>query len=300
MKILTSKSSLEFPPRRNSVQADWAPVYIEPMMGSGEKICIGIAVANAGGFLVTPVVALKRLSSIYGKEAEALVFAANLAIEHFQNHLIGNGQDGIRNWKPPLDGIILGSPRIGAGMSLEEIARTGLMACASLVEKLSEEEENIQAVEGITTNRLEQLVKQRVIALNPGLERSFNLKRQLKENARASEIGFVGKKLAANFGILVPASLGLLVNIAKAKLWDLAQLREDLNKEALFNSELQRFEMLLHRVKYDAPEYNERQVKNVQYAVNELEAEADKMEIRCRDLISPDDIANEIILAEAA
>jgi len=270
------------------------------MMGSGEKICIGIAVANSDEYLVTPVVALKRLSSVYGKEADALVFAANLALEHFRNHLTGSGQAGIRDWKPPLDGIILGSPRIGAGMSIDEIARTGLMACASLVEKVSDDEEAIQVAEGVTTNRLEQLVKQRVIALNPGLEKSFNIKRQLKENVRASEIGFVGKKLAANFGILVPTSLSLHVNIAKAKLWDLAQLREDLSKDALFNAGLERFEMLLHRVKYDAPEYSERQVKNVQFAVNELEDEADKMEIRCRDLTSPDEIADQIIHAEAA
>lgn len=300
MRILTSNSTLEFPPRRNSIQAEWAPFYIEPMMGSGEKICIGVAVVNSGGFLVTPVVALNRLVCIYGKEAEALVFAANIAVEHLQKHLIGNGQAGIRTWNPPLEGIILGPPRLGAGMSLEEIARTGLMACASLVEKISEEEEILHAADGITTNRLEQLVRERVIAQNPSLEKSFNIKRQLKENARPAEIGFVGKKLAANFGILVPGRLSIFVDVAKAKLWDLAQLREDLSKESLFSPEPQRIEMLLHRVKYNAPEYSERQVKSVQYAVNELEGEADKMKIRCRDLTSPDEIADEILLAEAA
>jgi len=64
--------------------------------------------------------------------------------------------------------------------------------------------------------------------------------------------------------------------------------------------QLNRFELLINRIRQDDPHYSDRQVESVQEAVNELEMEADKKEIRCRPLESPDAIAQVIVEAEAA
>jgi hypothetical protein len=89
------------------------------------------------------------------------------------------------------------------------------------------------------------------------------------------------------------------VDISKAKLWDLGQLRQDVKRD-MFSQSLTRFELLVYRPREESPEYSERQMKGIQEAVVELEAEADKVEIRCRPATSHEEMAATLLQAEAA
>ncbi len=297
-----SINNLQFPPRRDRVQADWAPIYIEPMVGSGERLTIGVAVANPENFIIVPVASLDRLRCLYGKENEALIYAATTALDSFTGILAREGQTGLETWATPFEGIIKGSIRAGAGDSLEEIARNALMLCSSLVEKLAESDEESEGEkEGMSEGRLERLVKEKVLSSRPMLENAFGAVFQPSSNVRKTKIGFVGQRIVANFSLLAPSYLGRQVKEAKAKLWDLAQVQEYVHaQEFNLSPELSRFELLLNRVRDDDPQYSDRQIASIQEAVNELEIEADKKEILCRPLLSPDEIAAVIIEAEAA
>lgn len=297
--LISPTPALSFPSRNEAVRAEWMPLYLEPMLGSGERICIGIATANSAGFLVVPVTALNRLECVYGKGVESILIAAELVITSLRTALSKSGASALRSWTPPMEGIYSGHVASGAGASLEEIARTGLTACASLVERIAEVDDSL-ASERVSGNRLEQLIKARVLATRPGLEQMFGRQRKLGEHIRPTTIGFVGNVIAANFGVLAPHQLSINVKDIKSKLWDLAQLREDFGSPSLITSTVTRFEMLIHRPANDAPEYNERQIININEAANELEAEADKKDIRCRPLTGHEAIANVLLEAEAA
>lgn len=300
-QMATSNDQLVFPPRRDNVRGNWVPLYIEPMVGSGERIAIGVAVANSGNYLVVPVPALDRLSCIYGSENDALLFAARSALDSMKGVLAKSGPDGLSTWSSPFDGIFKGSIRAGAGDSLEEIARAALTLSSSLVEKIADAEDLDEPRANISESRLEKLVKERVVASRPELEQGFGRPFQAHPNARAAKIGFVGQRIAANFSLLVPPNISYQVKIAKAKLWDLAQIQEYLHRREFdLSPDLNRFELLIHHVRDDDPQYSDRQIANVQEAVYELEAEADKKEIRCRPLRSADEIAEIIVEAEAA
>lgn len=292
---------LSFPPRNENVLAKWMPVYIEPMVGSGERICIAVATVNDSGFLVVPVVALDRLECLYGKEVNAILLAADFVTNDLRNALSKEGAAALGHWKPPVEGVYCGRIANGAGSSLEEIARTGLTMCASLVERLAdaEDEENSNSSR-ISGNRLEQIVKAKVLSLRPGLEQMFDHRRKLGENVRSVTIGFVGNTIAANFGVLMPRTLSINVKDVKAKLWDLTQIREDFRQPQLLVSTVSRFEMLIYRPANDAPEYSDRHITSINEAVNELEAEADKKEIRCRPFNTSDAIVEVLLDAEAA
>lgn len=123
---------------------------------------------------------------------------------------------------------------------------------------------------------------------------------QKLSDVRAVTIGFVGNVIAANFGVLVPQYLSSNVKDIKAKLWDLAQIREDFGHQSLIATTISRYEMMIYRPAQDAPEYSARQITNIDEAVNELEAEADKKELRCRPFINQDEIAKTLLEAEAA
>lgn len=299
--LISLNTSLSFPLRNENVRAEWMPIYIEPMVGSGERICVGVATANDIGFLVVPVVALNRLECVYGKDAEAILLAADFVVNNLQGALTKNGAAALHDWKPPMEGVYSGRIVRGAGASLEEIARTGLTMCASLVECLADADEEANSTANrMNGNRLEQLVKEKVLSVRPRLEPRFGRQYKRGENVRSVTIGFVGDVIAANFGVLVPQCLSGNVNNIKAKLWDLAQLRQDFALPSLVASKVTLFEMLVYRPSSEMPEYSNRQLKGINEAVNELEAEADKQEIRFRPFTGHDAIAEVLLEAEAA
>lgn len=300
--VPVSKSSALFPDRDEKVRGEWMPLFIEPVVGSGERICIGVAAANESGSVVVQVPALHRLQCIYGTGVKALLTASEYCLDDLRQALRSRGASALRQWQPPMEGMYRQSPVVSAGASLEVIARDGLTLSASLVDRLSEtEDETEQAGDrSISGTRLEQLVKQQVVAVRPGLEPAFARERKLRANVRPAVIGFVGNVIAANFGVLVPHKLSEHVRDIKAKLWDLAQLREDFGGQSIVPSTISRYEMLVHRPSSDDPSYSTKQITNVSEAENELEAEADKKDIRCRAMTGYDAIARIVLEAEAA
>lgn len=301
MTTLLTPKGINFPKRRDAVHGEWAPIYIEPVVGSGERICVGVAAVNGSASLVVPVVALDRLECIYGSGVDAILLASRVALEYTRDALGMHGVQALKTWKVPMDGLYIGPAVRSEGDTLEEIARTGITASSSLVEKLADSVEEAEGRGGgMTTNRLEELIKQRVVAVHPPLEGRFRVQRRVRDNARPATIGFIGEKIAANFGMLLPGRLGPLVDVSKAKLWDLAQLREDVKLGDLLSQPLNRFELLVYRPREESPEYSLRQMRGIQEAVVELEAEADKVEICCRPATSHEEIADTILEAEAA
>jgi hypothetical protein len=228
--------------------------------------------------------------------------ASEVSLAYTHKVMTEHGPEGLGRWKAPVEGVYLGPIVACEGATLEELARTGLTASASLVERLADAgDESAERALGLTTNKLEELVKAKVIAIRPALEPRFRVKWKIQENARAAYIGFIGDRIAANFGMLIPGRLSSHVDYAKAKLWDLAQLREDVNrKRDMFSQSIRMFELQIYRPREEAPEYSATQLNNVAEALVELEAEADKVEIRCRAATQEDEIANTLLLAEAA
>jgi hypothetical protein len=272
------------------------------VVGSGERLCIGVIVADSREHLVVAVPALERLACIYGDAAAALSHSAAFALTTLRRSLATDGTAALTSLRVPVDGVFIGPVRTGAGESLEEIARTCLIQSASLVERAVDEEDSVAAAESgaLSTRRLERLVQETVVGTRPDLAKAFNRSFQITTAARPMRVGFVGRRLAANFGLIVPGPLATLVNNAKAKLWDLEQLRAG-SQTGIFQANVgMGFELLLHRARKDDPQYSDRQLKSVDAAVVELEEEADKVSIRCRAMTSPGQMADFLLQQEAA
>jgi hypothetical protein len=167
------------------------------------------------------------------------------------------------------------------------------------VEKLAEGDEGAATV-AMSANWIEQLVKEYVVKVKPKLGSSFGYERKLKEDARTVRIGFIGNRLAANFGVMAPKNIAGHVEAAKAKLWDLEQLQRDFQSGLPGIPQLSQYELFLHTAKEDDPEYSEKQIANVQYGVRELEYEAKGRGLGCRTFVSLDLMAKAVLVAEAA
>jgi len=144
------------------------------------------------------------------------------------------------------------------------------------------------------------MVKDIVIAVRPELSKFFGVNFKVSEKARAAHIGFAGHRLVANFGLLVPGKLSPLVNNAKAKLWDLKQLKSGAMDGFFATINTTAFELLLHRPYDNDPSYTERQINALNAAALELEEEADKVDVRCRPMYSTSEIAKFVLANETA
>ena len=113
-------------------------------------------------------------------------------------------------------------------------------------------------------------------------------------------LGYVGEKVIANFGLLTPKSLSAMVSNSKAKLWDLAQAREG-TQTGWFDAEasMATFKLFVHHSRENDVALTERQKQDIGEALEELETEADKLEVRCQALASPADIAKQLVALEA-
>lgn len=302
MQTFPSLESLGFAPRRSNHYASWLPLYLEPMVGSGERLCIGVVVADQETAHVCAVPSLERLICIYGQEASAFLLAGQLAIESVQKRVQKHGFQSLAEWKCPVEGLILGPSHLGAGENLKDVARTALMQCASLAARVSEEEDTVDSATRAdrSMGRLEALVKDSVTAKCPELAKYFCATFHVSQNARATKIGYSGTKLVANFGLLLPGRLSPLVTTAKARLWDLEQLKSGVLSQLILDRNTREFELLLHRPRKDDPQYSDRQISSLEAACLELEEAADKAEIRCRPMYSPEEIANFVLTKEAA
>jgi hypothetical protein len=301
MNTASMMKAFNFPPRRSTHYAQWAPVYIEPVVGSGERLCIAIAVADDKDSFVYAVPGIERLTCVYGPHANALVAASQLIIGFIQRQVARHSVSSLADWPAPMEGVFFGIAREGAGVNLEDIALTAAMQCASLARRTLETE-NISADgnDGETSSRLDTIIKDAVLQERPEFAKFFGRSFKASENARAAHFGFAGHKLVANFGLLVPNTLSTQVRNAKAKLWDLKQLKSGAMSAFLDEQNIIDFELLLHRLPDNEPSYTDRQVISLQEAVLELEQEADKVEVRCKPMYSAGEIAKYVLAKEAA
>lgn len=159
-EAVVCSDAAEFPEREEAVKASWCPIYLEPMAGSGERLCIGVAAYNDTGCYIEPVVALDRLRCLYDSAGDFLAWCAGEAIEDLDQYLRKGGSRNINGWQPPVEGFELGNPTKTAGASLSQIAANGLVMSASIVPRKIAVSD---ADESIGSKKLELLVRDLVM-----------------------------------------------------------------------------------------------------------------------------------------
>ena len=305
--LADASATLPFPPRREKVRALWQPIYLEPMIGSGERICVGVAVANAEGYRVVPASGLERFECLYGKAGsdfvrqiiEATCDSLARALEQPRGHeAFADAATWSQFWTPPLQGFSTGAPNFGAGDNLEEIARNGLSLCASLVEKAVDNSEESQPA--LTRTQLQIDVRKIVVNKNPLLADYFEKERNLGDNVRHINFGFVGQRLAANFAVLNSHSLSENIDYAVSRIWYLRNLKVQEFHDELFSRERTHFELLVRVPAPDSASHTRTQLQSIAEAQSLLEIVAKDNKVSLFPSDSVNTIADELIQKEAA
>ncbi|CAM3899848.1 hypothetical protein [Rheinheimera salexigens] len=274
------------------------PIFIEPIIGSGERICVGIvAHGQDGEHVVVKTIKDESAACMLGVASVKFLNIVQLVINNLDKYAATKGN--ITDWKSPVPGVVLGSVTSGYVTDLTMMVRTVARnhAFLSAMSDFSAADESI-ADNSPATDRWATMVKEATTLIQPNLIDAFN--RQLKLTSKGTtRFDFVGQNLAAQLGRIIPGhGISGLVKTAKAKLWDLETLRE-FNTRQLFTSNSS-YELILYRPKDNDPAYSEREIGRLNEAIVELEETGDKLTLRVVSAYSAHEAAERIISTEVA
>ncbi|WP_441869137.1 hypothetical protein [Phaeovulum sp. W22_SRMD_FR3] len=301
----------EFPTIDRGVRALWAPVLLEPIAGSYERLVVGVVAVNSDGFHLELANVLSRLNCLYGESAAAAVTAVQIAGKCLQHDLAQRSRDAILQPESAVSGVVIGECREAEGFSLEQMASSWMAALSSLYDAtlgqdalvLAPEPDLMVASEASSiSDRLPFLVCDYVRSQREGYSRFFS--RDLQEGrARRKKgashqvvIDFAGPKLVANFGTLRAGSLTSSIHLIKRRLWDLKVERDRETQEAFKRSH----EMILHRPSMDDPQVTDQQQANISEALQALEMQADQEDLRLLTLNSVPAIGERLLRYDEA
>lgn len=276
-------------PERPALLGTWAPIYMEPTMGSGERFTVAVAAVSSDGFEVTPAIREEHVRCLWGKKGLDFLHAVQMVVDSLREHLARGGQ--LENWESPLSGVHLGQRRVARGHTMGDIIRTGVefTASFSVLEHGADE-----APDQHGDDRWPSQVQLSVTASSPLLAIYFDHAFRARPDARPTRLNYMSAKLVANLDKLVPgARLSATLQRAKAKLLDLQTVRDH-------HIGGPRYELILYRPPDDAWEYTARQITNLHEALGELDEAGGKHDLRVVPVFSVDQAAARILQAEAA
>lgn len=299
-----------FPNPRYGVRARWAPLILEPIAGSPERLVVGCAVVNEGGVHIEFANALDRLRCLYGDQSSPLLTALKFAEHSLREDFSERGARALFEHQLPLSGLHFGAIREGEGADLRDIASAWLGVLSSLNDatKVSAVVEfkaapvDVVAIEKKIVQPLPVSILAAVAAKKIELIQYFSddLKegRKKRRNFGSHEIliDYSGKRLVANFASLDATRLSPSVGNIKQRLWDL-KVERDQN----FRAGRVREHELIVRVPAaaDIPVTGKAKA-NLQEAYRGLEQQADNEDLRLIPLASAEEIGDHIMQREAA
>lgn len=215
-------------PQMPSYEAEWAPVYLEPIIKSGERLTIAVVARSGNDVSGCLAISEKALKCLYGEQASGMrrmmTVALEQAIEHARHSFDGEFRSSIQ-------GVKLGRLRQGLGTNMRHILQQACSLSASLSSvhadllEMEPEEDAITIEHNLSQLRSD--IQAKVLDALPYTRSRFNipLNQHLVEGARGN-LFFAGNKVAANVARIKPSrQISRHVDGAKSRLWDLHQLK---------------------------------------------------------------------------
>lgn len=201
----------------------WAPIYFEPIIGSGERITCGIAVEFCEETSLIQTINEERLKCMFGIDHDKVNRMIKLALVTMEYNLEANKT--ILTWKSEIEGFLLGELKKAKGRNLSDIKRQAIMQASFLLSR--KEVDNIVDAEiemKIKNERWLTKIRKYVSSVNPTFEKSFNQYIEFGNAKSKIRYGYLTGVIAANFSLIVPKKWTVSVEMSKAKIYDLELL----------------------------------------------------------------------------
>jgi len=218
-------SQLAFWAAQPPCQARWAPMLLEPVIGTGERITVAIAIDYGTGIEVIPALRPVFIHAAFGDSAADFKSLLTLLKQSVERSQIT--ESTLNEWEQPFDGLTIGEFSSAAGSSRQDIVDTVLSISSSFHATRSYGAKRDSAYDSHKTRVLESAIKEHLVRVHPTSRDFFGraIPGTVERNVR--RLGFFDDFYAAQFGVLSGgSSFGTTKQHAKSKLWDLERLRD--------------------------------------------------------------------------
>lgn len=204
-----------------SYQADWAAVYMEPIVQSGERLTIGVVATDGKEVAGQLAISEKAMECLYGEAAPGMRAMMDLALqralEFARSGFSGTFSSGIH-------GVSISKRREGIGEDIDDIILQGVSLTSSLCDLHADD----AALNGYDRTSYWQRMRVAMARVNPTLTKNFG--RPVPVTIKGSNISlhcdYFSSKLAVNIcGILPGARQSNLFDIASSRITRLEQLK---------------------------------------------------------------------------
>ena len=297
----------DFPQLKTRTKARWAPILISPIMGSVERLVIGVAAVSHDAHHIERANVLRRLQCLYGAEAETIIFAAQAALDELKGDLAHRGIEALTEPRKTFSGISFGPLLEGEANSVEDLCRNWMSSISSLysasaAELMSTLPTEPPVAEVLTTaaDRLPALVLRYVTNIRPGLEPFFNEDvRQQRTRRRSTKvhsviIDFAGSRLVANFGTLMASHHAASVDKIKRRMFDLI-VERDTEAHPLRS---RAHEMIIQHPGSEDPQITDRQSATLQEGIDALAEQSRREGIKFVPMTSVAAIGDHVLQVE--
>lgn len=210
-----------------------APIYLEPMIGSGEWITVVGVAAGVNEYLAERLISPDTAEAMYGKQGENLLGFADMIVSDLMRHL---SQADITDWAPCIDGVKMGPLREARADDLRHALTQVAFAHASLCKfsalKALDEDEPENNGRDNTLSAWVKLVQDKAIAYFPDIDGHFNVQETLADGDKIT-LHFARNELAVNIGLITTSRLNPRANDTKIKLWNLEHLPDRYREKRL-------------------------------------------------------------------
>lgn len=209
-------------PELPTYEAEWAAVYMEPIVQSGERLTIGVVAFDGSIAAGRLAISDKALNCLYGSSATGMQQMMAMALQRAQAYA-GKGFSG--QFRAGMHGVSIGPKRLGIGNDLEDILQQATSLTSSL-SALHQDDEAADAHDRSTYWRRLQVEMKRI---NPNLTSHFG--KPVPVTIRGSEINlacdYYSSRLAVNIAAIQPGNrLSLLFDSASSRISRLEQLKQ--------------------------------------------------------------------------
>lgn len=214
----------------------WCPIYWEPVMLTGERICVGFLTLWAGHAKAELTVRPDLLGMLFGGAGEKAQALLERAFKLMQAQ--ADAVSSIGDVRVPISGLYLGgleTSHVNSYAELLQIAKLMSSSLSTLAEPDAELPE-VTAARGEQAPPARQFatrVRDLVLARNSNLAGYFNKEAYLLGKRRLTRFGFLSDGLAAHFGLLQPTNVRNAARMARGLIAELSIAQRSSGRAAL-------------------------------------------------------------------
>lgn len=214
-------------PELPTFKGQWYAIYLEPVIGSGERLTIAnAAIGGDGQAKVIQAIRPELLDCLYGEKADNMQSLIDWVVQSAQAHLCNTHT--MTDWKPPFGGVFTSNSNDALDADIDGILKQSTMLSSSLgniaMDAKRSTEESFGKKQG---DRFAKSIRGEMEQVNNRLLSGFGTKVKLSSIDISTTMGFLNDRYMANFAVMSPSNVTGSLQSIKSKMFDSLKMLEE-------------------------------------------------------------------------